>query len=191
MTAQIHSGAHSGTPSGQAPHIHHHKPFPKAMLWAAAALISFSILVALAGRMTGFGTVSNPTATPRAAYDLTFADTAAGAVAIADAVSGAPVIALEPGTNGFARGVLRGLARDRKLEAIGRAAPFRLTSWSDGRLTLRDVATGREVEVNAFGPTQIATFARILEAAAAKLPPLTPAQLAAQAPAAATGEGAR
>ncbi|WP_421709499.1 photosynthetic complex assembly protein PuhC [Algihabitans sp.] len=149
-------------------HLHHPKPFPKGMLWAAAALITFSIVIALVGRLTDFGTVRNPEATPRAAYDLTFADQADGSVVIASAASGDPVIALDPGTNGFARGVMRGLARDRKLESIGQDIPFRLTSWSDGRLTLRDLATGREVEVNAFGPTQIETFVRIIEAAASQ-----------------------
>ena len=159
--------------TAQSQHLHHHKPFPKGMLWAAAALIAFSIVISLAGRLTDFGTVRNPEATPRAAYALTFADRADGAVAITNAPTGTLVIALEPGTNGFARGVLRGLARDRKLEAIGRDIPFHLTSWSDGRLTLEDPATGRVVEVNAFGPTQIETFAKIAEAAAARGTPIT------------------
>ncbi|WP_119169132.1 photosynthetic complex assembly protein PuhC [Algihabitans albus] len=154
--------------TAQTDHLHHPKPFPKGMLWAAAALISFSIAIALIGRMTDFGTVRNPEASPRAAYDLIFADRVDGSVSIASAETGQPVIALDPGTNGFARGVMRGLARDRKLERIGRDVPFRLTSWSDGRLTLEDLATGREVEVNAFGPTQIETFVKIMEAAGRK-----------------------
>lgn len=148
-------------------HVHHHKPFPKAMLWAAAAMIVFAIGLSAAGKYAGIGKLENPTAAPRASYELTFADMADGSVAIYDSASGALVTRLEPGTNGFARGVLRGLARDRKLEGIGTQVPFTLANWADGRLTLADPATGREVELNAFGQTQIDTFAGIVAAAAA------------------------
>ncbi len=40
--------------------------------------------------------------------------------------------------------------------------PFRLSAWSDGRLTLEDPATGRAVDLEAFGPTNEATFVRLL-----------------------------
>ncbi len=158
MSDQVHSPAHH----------HHHTQFPKGVLWAAAALIAFSIALAGLGRMTGVGTLENPEAAPRAVFALHFADGADGSVAITDAETGALVLALEPGTNGFARSVLRGLARERKLEAIGQTVPFQVASWADGRLTLEDPATGRVVELNAFGATQIETFARIVAAATAK-----------------------
>ena len=59
-----------------------------------------------------------------------------------------------PGTNGFLRGVLRGLARERKLERSAIEPPFRLTRWADGRLSLEDPATGRRIDdLEAFGPT--------------------------------------
>jgi len=82
------------------------------------------------------------------------------------AASGGDVVeVLEPGTNGFVRGVLRGLARDRKLRGIGPQPPFELTRWTDGRLSLTDTATGREIELDAFGPTNVGAFARLLTAA--------------------------
>jgi putative photosynthetic complex assembly protein len=42
--------------------------------------------------------------------------------------------------------------------------PFRLTDWTDGRLTLEDRSTGRSVELRAFGATNAAAFARLLTA---------------------------
>jgi putative photosynthetic complex assembly protein len=147
-------------------HVHHHKPFPKGVLWAAFAMVIFSIGIAGLGRMTDFGTLRNPEAMPRVSHELNFADRSDGAVVIRLAATGEQVIELAPGTNGFARSVLRGLARERKLESLGQATPFVLTSWSDGRMTLEDPATGREVELNAFGQTQIDTFAGIMAAAA-------------------------
>ncbi|MEQ8967368.1 MAG: photosynthetic complex assembly protein PuhC [Azospirillaceae bacterium] len=142
------------------------RPFPKGALLGAAALIGFSIVTAGIGRLTDFGTVTPPDAEPRVVRELAFEDRADGSVAVYDVeiAQAAPVAVLDPGTNGFVRGVMRGMARHRKLEGVGTAPPFVLTNWDDGRLTLEDPTTGREVEINAFGRTQIEAFATLLSA---------------------------
>ncbi len=38
---------------------------------------------------------------------------------------------------------------------MGAETPFRLTRWSDGRLSLDDPATDRHVDLEAFGPTNV------------------------------------
>ena len=83
-------------------------------------------------------------------------------MAVYDVASGRVVDAISPGTNGFLRGVLRGLARERKLQSIGTEPPFRLTRWDDGRLSLEDPATRQRIELASFGPTNAAAFARLL-----------------------------
>lgn len=98
---------------------------------------------------------------------LHFADRTDGAVIISAATDGKVVVVLQPGTHGFVRGVLRGLARDRRMQGIGAGPPFVLTQWHDGQLTLRDTATGRTIDLRAFGVTQTAAFAAILGAATA------------------------
>ncbi len=90
------------------------------------------------------------------------ADRADGAVVLSDATTGRQVLVVAPGEDGFMRGTLRGLARDRRLRDLGPEAPFRLSSWSDGRLTLDDTATGRRLDLLAFGQTQADAFARLL-----------------------------
>jgi putative photosynthetic complex assembly protein len=50
------------------------------------------------------------------------------------------------------------------LDAVGPDLPFRLTHWSDGRLTLEDAATGRRIELESFGPTNMQAFASLLAA---------------------------
>ena len=67
-----------------------------------------------------------------------------------------------PGTNGFLRGTMRGLARERKRAGVSAELPFEMTGRSDGKLTLADPATGRRVALGSFGPTNAAVFARIM-----------------------------
>jgi putative photosynthetic complex assembly protein len=74
------------------------------------------------------------------------------------------VATIAPETNGFVRGVLRGMFRTRKLESLGHDARFRLAREADGRLTLQDPQTGRQVELDSFGPTNSAAFADLLVA---------------------------
>jgi putative photosynthetic complex assembly protein len=69
-----------------------------------------------------------------------------------------------PGTNGFLRGTLRGLARERKREGLDGTVPFRLSQTRAGHLLLTDPATGRFVDLGSFGPTNAAVFARLLTA---------------------------
>lgn len=94
--------------------------------------------------------------------ELRFLDRDDGAVVILDHFSGQPVEVLAPGTNGFVRGVMRGMARERRMKSVGTEPPYRLSSWSDGRLTLDDPSTGRWVELVAFGPDNFQAFAQLL-----------------------------
>jgi putative photosynthetic complex assembly protein len=57
---------------------------------------------------------------------------------------------------------LRGLARERRRSGIGSDIPFELVAHTDGRLTLKDPATARRVDLESFGPTNLMEFARLL-----------------------------
>lgn len=95
--------------------------------------------------------------------ELRFLDRQDGAVVILDHSGGETVAVLAPGTNGFVRGVMRGMARERRMKNVGTTPPYRLSSWSDGRLTLDDPSTGRWVELVAFGPDNFQAFAKLLD----------------------------
>jgi putative photosynthetic complex assembly protein len=100
-----------------------------------------------------------------ASRDLHFEDRADGGIRVTDARTGQKVADLAPGTNGFIRATLRGLVRERRRgETEPAAAPFRVTRWAEGRLTLEDTATGRVVDMLAFGQTQVETFQSLLNA---------------------------
>ncbi|MBV9655775.1 MAG: hypothetical protein JOZ42_14565 [Acetobacteraceae bacterium] len=140
--------------------------FPRPPLLLAGGLIAFALLAATIGRLSGMG-ADRPVSTPISERTLRFEDRADGAVLVYDAGGDPARRDAEPavvltGQNGFLRGTLRGFARTRHADGIGDAAPFELTAWADGRLTLDDPATGRRAELEAFGPTQVAVFAQFL-----------------------------
>lgn len=139
--------------------------FPRAPLFGAAALVVFALGCAVAGRMSGATTVPQGAAAV-AERTLRFADRADGAVLVYAPPESAPIEVIT-GQSGFLRGTLRGLARERRRDGIGAGAPFHLTAWSDGRLTLADPSTGRDIELESFGPTNEAVFARLLTVEAA------------------------
>jgi putative photosynthetic complex assembly protein len=65
------------------------------------------------------------------------------------------------GEAGFVRGILRGMARERRRLSKSPDEPFEL-SLDGGLLILRDLATGQHIELTAFGPTNARAFARML-----------------------------
>ncbi len=142
---------------------------PRAALLGIVGLIVATLLLVAVARTSGIAQTSiqpDSIATARITTEvaLHFADRSDGAVTIHTASDDQLILVLAPGTNGFVRGVMRGLARDRRMRGIDAAPPFMLTRWSDGRLTLRDSATGRQIDLGAFGSTNTAAFAAILAA---------------------------
>jgi putative photosynthetic complex assembly protein len=146
------------------------EPFPRFALIAAAVLIGGSITAAAAAR---YARVHHPqadlsqSAAPIVARDLTFFDMQDGSVEVRDAAGAQVLFVAKPGTNGFIRGVMRGMARARHARGIGQEPAFRLAQWPDGRLSLKDLATGRQIELGAFGDSNRAAFAQLLAAESA------------------------
>ncbi len=140
----------------------HNTDLPRGPLFALAALVLCTVLGVGAVRLTGIGHVRVDDAPATAVRELRFEDRDDGSIVVLDALSGATVDRVAPGSNGFLRGTMRGLARERKRQGIGPALPFRLIGRADGRLTLEDPGTGRRVDVESFGPTNAAVFAQLM-----------------------------
>lgn len=151
----------------------HADMLPRGTVLIAGAMAVFALGAASFVRLTGTPAAASPVAlrastgvAPVASRTLRFSDRADGAVVISDVTSGRTVAVIAAGEKtGFIRGVMRGLARDRRARGIGDAPPFVLTEWRDGELSLTDTATGRSVELTAFGTTNRAAFAALLETA--------------------------
>jgi putative photosynthetic complex assembly protein len=138
---------------------------PRKVLVATGLLLLAVIVLAATARLTGVGTLQNPRPDPATAlivHDLRFADRQDGAIEVHD-IDGASVAVLPPESNGFIRGSLRALARERTRRGYGADTPFRVAAWPDGRLTLEDLATGTIVDLRAFGADNAGAFAVLLE----------------------------
>lgn len=141
---------------------HHDQQVPRGALIAAAVLIVLAIALAAFARQGLIGRADDLSAPTVEFRDLVFLDRKDGGILVLAADTGETVQAIEPGTNGFLRGVLRGLARERRLGGFDTEKPFRLLRQGDGRLTLLDLATQRHIELVSFGPTNAKAFARFL-----------------------------
>lgn len=141
---------------------HENHPIPRTAILAAGGLAILTMLAAGAAQYGRVGRVEMARTAAVETRALRFEDRA-GAVVVIEAETGREIAELAPGTNGFVRGVLRGFARERRANGTGAEPPFKLVRRTDGRLTLVDPATGREVELDAFGPTNVEAFARLLQ----------------------------
>jgi putative photosynthetic complex assembly protein len=146
-----------------------HEPVvPRGGIFAAAALILFALAAVTTVRLTGVGGAHMTLPAAVESRDLRFEDGEKGAVLVFDANDRQLVDTLAPGSNGFIRVVMRGLARERRLGDIGAEPPFRLTRYAGGQITLTDTSTGKQIDLGAFGSTNTEAFARLMNLRSAK-----------------------
>jgi putative photosynthetic complex assembly protein len=128
---------------------------PVSALIAAVAVIGATAMM----KDRGHTSLSVPVVESRL---LRFADAPAGAVHV-ETTNGQLVAAYGSGEGSFIRGVLRSFARDRRSADVSSVVPFELTRYSDGRTSIRDTSTGQVVVLDAFGSTNAALFASLLD----------------------------
>jgi putative photosynthetic complex assembly protein len=134
---------------------------PRGVLVAIGVLVFLSMAGTAAVRWSGVS-IHEPDAVAAHVRALRFEDGADGSVLVIDAGTGQQAARLT-GEQGFLRGTLRAMARERKRSGLGSEPPFELIARADGRLTLADPATGQRIDLESFGPTNAGVFARLLE----------------------------
>lgn len=131
-------------------------------MWVLAALVGCSLVAIALAQWAGWTRVGQdaPVAWSRA---LHFQDHSSGAVLVIDANSDQEIARFE-GEQGFVRGSLRALIRERKRRDLGPEQPFILQGHTDGRVSLRDPTTQTRIPLDSFGPNQLALFQPLLGA---------------------------
>lgn len=139
--------------------------FPRWFLLGATALVLFSLASVGLVRLTGNGPDQRRAAEPGTVERaLRFEDRPDGSIAVVDGRTGALVASVQ-GEQGFLRGALRALSRERRARGLGSEQPFQLVARPDGRLTLIDPVTDQRIDLESFGPTNAGKFASLLEPA--------------------------
>ncbi len=131
-------------------------------LLAAGGLVLFALVAATGSRLTGVGDVRMTLPAAVESRDLRFEDGKGGTVLVYDASSRELIDTIAPGTNGFVRVVLRGLARERKLGDLGQEPPFRLTRHANGQMMLTDTSNNKRIDLAAFGTANAQAFTRLM-----------------------------
>lgn len=144
----------------------HDDEVPRAVLIAAGALILFVFAGVALIRLTTAPEAPGPvtSAAMTQTRDLAFRDNPEGGVTVWDVREDRLAAVLVPGQGGFIRGVLRAMARERRTEGVAPGGAFRLSAYADGRLSIEDLATGRVIDINAFGIDNARAFATLLSA---------------------------
>jgi putative photosynthetic complex assembly protein len=134
------------------------------------ALIGLGLLFVGLAAWRGTGvSIREPDARAVQQRELRFTDRADGGIEVRDAAGGQTLDVMH-GEQGFLRGTLRGLARERKRRGLADAhgLELQLIARADGRLTLADAATGERIDLESFGPSNVAVYARWLGPTAAR-----------------------
>jgi putative photosynthetic complex assembly protein len=139
---------------------------PPGAIKAIGVFLLLVIVLAAVARQTGFGSLTTADLegrTPLVERSLIFeSELGDGLVNLRDGATGELIVQLASGEGGFLRGVVRPLNRERTRAGADPEAPWILTRWSDGGLTLTDPASGTLVDLFAFGSTNAEAFARLL-----------------------------
>lgn len=147
--------------SSSATAIHSERLVPRRGLLLLGAALAGTLGLVATARLSGWQS-QEPDAPTVRSRSLHFRDAPDGGVAIVDAASG-QTLEVVHGEQGFLRGTLRGMVRERRRQDVGEAQPLQLLARADGRLTLMDAQTGRRIDLESFGPTNAAVFARWLD----------------------------
>ena len=97
-----------------------------------------------------------------ATRDIRFEDQLDGGIEVFDATTNTVIERVAPETNGFMRGAVRSLVRERKRSNINADRPFSIVALADARLVLRDNVTDHEIDLASFGSTNAEVFAKLL-----------------------------
>ncbi|MEL6478445.1 MAG: photosynthetic complex assembly protein PuhC [Pseudomonadota bacterium] len=127
-----------------------------------AGLVLFGVYIAVEGVASGKLRDTLPPGPPVAERALRFTDHAPGVVAVLDADTGEALELLGRDEGMFLRVAMRSFARDRLKIRVGSEQPFELAEWPSGHVTLRDPATGRVMQLKAYGHSQVAAFKKYL-----------------------------
>lgn len=138
---------------------------PAVLLRAIVAVVLFTLALTIGARILGLEPAATPDDTVGIVQERSIVvdGVLGGAALVTDGETGAVIADLDATEAGFINGVMTALGRERMLHKIEGNPPVRIVQFADGRLGLRDPATGWRVELMGFGDDNRDAFLALLD----------------------------
>lgn len=138
-------------------------PLPTPVIVGGAALMIVTVVFCAFGHATGIGRTSEPAPVPVASRDLVFSENPDQTLTVRDAGDGGRVLkGFDAEDAGFIRALVRGMTRNRAMHGEPAVGAFRVSLSRDGGIWLQDLGTEQNVDLRAFGPSQVQAFAQFV-----------------------------
>lgn len=148
-----------------------HSFMPRGTVPLVGAIVGFSlVVVTTAVLMDDSGPTPVVPENATQVSTLTFSDAPDGGIVV---TSDEGEIVLPSEYNGFVRGVLRALARERRKVDVGPEEPFVLARDATGHFFIGDPSTGERIDLRAFGRDNALAFVTLLPGANAAMAPVS------------------
>ena len=135
-------------------------PLPTPIIVGGGAMMVAAVVLCAAAHATGVGVTTSPAPVTVASRDLVFAETDDGLLRVSEAARGGREVGrFAAGDGGFIRAMVRGLTRNRTRYGEPGVGTFRVSRSADGGLWIQDLGTHQNIDLRAFGPTQVQAFA--------------------------------
>jgi putative photosynthetic complex assembly protein len=140
-------------------------PLPRPIIAGGSFLMVAAVALCAVAHATGVGVTASPAPVAVASRDLVFTETDDGLLRVAEPGPGGRELSrFEGADGGFIRAMVRGLIRNRTRYGEPAVGAFRVSRDAEGAIWLQDVATRQNVDLRAFGPTQVEAFAQFVPA---------------------------
>jgi putative photosynthetic complex assembly protein len=134
----------------------------RLMIKIIATVACVALVLAVIGKFTGIGADRVVNGAVVETHRVTMMIGADDSVTLKSVETGAVIVGFDKGHGGFLRGAIRAFGLKRNQMKIAPDAPFVVTRWESGRITLNDPATGHQVPVDSFGPMVTKMFAPLV-----------------------------
>lgn len=138
-------------------------PLPKPIIVGSGILMVATVAFCAFGHATGIGRTVEAAPVAVASRDLVFAENDDHTLTVRDAGRGGAVVSnFDAEDGGFIRALVRGMTRNRTRYGEPAVGAFRVSLSRDGGVWLQDLGTHQNVDLRAFGPTQVQAFAQFV-----------------------------
>ena len=127
------------------------------------AVAALALALTVLAQLTGIGAMKTELGSVMSEKPIRILVADTGEVRVTDLDGGRDYLTFSEGRGAFFRSIERAFSLKRRTGDVAADAPYMITTWSTGRMTLNDPATGHQVPIDAFGVSVTETFADLID----------------------------